>query len=71
MSESKEILTRMSKRFPGCYEVYYEGGGELPKELANAAWTTEEKALRAIEDYVNNRKRGAKSGSTRSKPRTD
>lgn len=67
----KELAVRMSTRSPGLYEVYYEGGGELPAELQGSAWTHKHIAEMAIDHYLTYTKRGAKGGSTGSKPRTE
>lgn len=70
--EKKELLIRNSSKYPSCYEIFFENGGELPKEL-RGGYTNKEKAQKAIDDYLNKResKRGGKRGATASKSRTE
>jgi len=54
----KELKIRYAKN--NSYEIYYEGGGELPKEL-HGLYTDHRTAQRAIDKYLTNRpKRAAK-----------
>lgn len=48
----KELKSRLAKN-TCLFEVYYEGGGELPKVL-NSLYTTEAVAQRAIDAYKGN-----------------
>lgn len=48
--ESKELKIRPHKAGPMMYEVYYEGGGELPRELSGL-FTSPSFAQREIDLY--------------------
>lgn len=55
MAESKKFMTRVR---PGgsLYEIYFEGGGEVPEYL-KGAYTSSHRALAASEEYVSTYKR--------------
>jgi hypothetical protein len=65
----KELRIRMSKTHPMCYEVYYEGGGEVPQVLLGK-YTTPTKAQTDIDIYLRKREE-TPSGRRSSKSRTD
>lgn len=62
----------MSTAYPRCYELYFEGGGEVPKELASQVFVSTADAERAIESYIKKKSsRGKSRGTTGNKPRAD
>lgn len=46
----KELKVRFSSKIPNAFEIYYEGGGELP-ECLSGGYTDIRKANEAIEEY--------------------
>lgn len=55
----KELKIRYSK--PNAFEIYYEGGGEVPESL-QGRWSDRGKAQIAIDNYLLTRKpRGKKA----------
>lgn len=71
MSETKSFNVSMSNKVPGCYEISFDGGGELPDYLKGKFYTTPTKAEADIEIYLNSYKRGAKRGNRTNQSRTD
>ena len=55
----KELRIRISPKTPNLYDVYYEGGGELPESLSGL-YVSEKDAQYAIDMYLSNRKRKIK-----------
>ena len=54
MADVKELKVRYSTKVPNAYEVYYEGGGEVPAVL-QTAFTDPGTAQKAINLYLANR----------------
>lgn len=71
MSETKDFNISMSNKVPGCYEIRFEGGGELPDFLKGKFYTTPNKAESDIKIYLNSYKRGAKGGNRSNQSRAD
>ena len=49
--EPKQLLVRVSRRNGSLFEVYYDNGGELPKELTGQ-YTSTRIAKAAIDAYL-------------------
>jgi len=55
MAESKKFLTRLKSSSGGLYEVYLEGGGEVPESL-KGLYTSPSFANKAIEEHLRTRR---------------
>ena len=51
----KEFKIRYSKHRPNAYEIYLEGGGEVP-QILTGAYTSPGVAQKAIDLYLENRR---------------
>lgn len=49
---TKQLLVRRNNKHQTLWEVYYEGGGELPAELNDTLFTGEQLAQKAIELHL-------------------
>ncbi len=54
--QNKQLLTRRSATHPPLFELYFENGGEVPKELTGK-YTSEGSASVAADSYLRTKKR--------------